>query len=1279
MQPGHVIADRFEVLRTAGSGGMGVVYRAHDRVTGGAVALKVLQGREQGPTDRFAQEVLVLSTIAHPNIVGYVNHGVTADGAPYLVMPWLEGMDLQQRLAAGPLSIDDTITIARCVADALACLHARGLVHRDLKPSNLFLPAGQVSKVQVIDFGIARESVATRSLTVSGVLIGTPGFIAPEQARGDHDVAPTVDIFSFGCVLFECLTGERLFGGAHLMAVLAKILVEDARRVREIRPEVPNALDVLVHRMVAKEPEKRPRDGAQLAEWIAALGAPVLERPHTPANALTANERRVVSVLVVVNPPQRGTVRPHPHPHPHPSRDETRVEADAFRSSSGRFGVRLHLLADRTAIVLAPEGLSAGDQAAVLARFAHHVADTFPGASIALTTGSAITGARLPVGEAIDRAVTMVRAGTPSHGVHVDDVTAALITSRFDVRRVGDEILVEDERLSLDPTRPLLGRPTSCVGRERELAVLETMLAECEMGNEATVVLVTATPGAGKSRLRHELVRRLNTRAREAPPKVLLCRGDPLHLATPYAMMAQVVRQAVGLREREPPESVREKLFAHVGELVGEVDARRVNDFLGELVGAPFDDHGHVPLRAARGDAAAMADQVRLAFEEIVLAWCARQTLVIVLEDLHWGDAASVKLLDGALRKLAGSPLFVLALARPEVHERFPVLFQNRGVTELRLPPLPKRASMKLVEEAMGDGARTEDVGRIVERSEGNAFFLEELIRAAAEHPGMHNTPPPSSRRDDLPQTVIAVAQARLERLEPKVRKVLRAASIFGDVFWLEGVSALLGDAPEALAPIVDSLIEQEAIVAAEQPRLAGVRELGFRHTLLCGAAYATLTEGDRTLGHRLAATWLEQVDEDAEVVAMHWLEGGDRARAADRFTHASEARWRRAHADAAARCAARALLVCDATTETDDAISTRVRLLATALKATRHIDSRDVMMGLERHVPPLGASAARTAAHAAIERALAPFRAGATPGARRAFPTVLADAACALGAISDFAEAKKLVAEASAAADEDATQTRTVRSAAARIAFWCGELGASMDIASDTLLPENPRERLEMFVILAIATSCVDGREALGRALDFVNRGEALLAAQSAASDGVPDATREDPVMRVQLSKARHSCFYFAGEYATGLDAAEAALALARQAGLRFEECALLHNAGEFCLRLGDRDRARVALVASSAIARDIGDPRSQKHNDILFAYLDASAERLSQMAEAARSATDPWQELHSRFWLGHLLASTRAPDARRSLERARELAGQLKVRTMANECAQAIAGLPE
>jgi eukaryotic-like serine/threonine-protein kinase len=1265
--PGKVVSDRFEVERIAGSGGMGVVYQAHDRVSGHAVALKVLLERDQGPAERFAHEIELLSTLNHPHIVGYVSHGTTDEGSPYLVMPWLEGMDLQERLRSGPLSIAETLALARHVADALACLHARGLVHRDLKPSNLFLPDGTVGNVQLIDLGVARASVASHALTLSGVLIGTPGFIAPEQARGDREIAPAVDVFAFGCVLFECLTGRRLFTGSHLMSVLAKILLEDAPRVIELVPAVPPALDILVHRMVSKEPEKRPRDGAELVALLADLErAPssVVGRASSPST-LTESERRVVTVLVVVLPPNRT---------PEGGEDDTRVEADPFHSLSARFGVRAHLLAERMAIVLAPERASAGDQAAVLARFARHAVQAFRGARIALTTGSAVTGARLPVGEAIERAVTMVRTVERSLGVQIDEVTAALITSRFEIRREAGMLVVDDERFSLDPARPLLGKPTSCVGRERELALLEATVAECADGEGPKVVLLTAAAGTGKSRLRHELIRRLS--GQSGAPRVLQCRGDPLHMATPYALIAQTVRQAADLREMERPEIVREKLSAHVAALLPESSATRVKNFLGEMIDAQFEDQEDVPLRAARHDAVAMTDQIAHAFEDILRAWCEKQSLVLLLEDLHWADVASIKLLDRALRKLAGADLFVLALARPEIHERFPTLFQNRDITELHLPPIPKRACARLVHEVMGERAKAADVGRIVERSEGNGFYLEELIRAEVENPRGAGASSPSSPPAGLPETVIAVAQARLERLEPHVRKVLRAASIFGDVFWLEGVSALVGEEPAALRPILASLVDEEAIFPSEQPRLAGVYELSFRHALLRATAYATLTDEDRALGHRLAAEWLEGLKEDGEVVALHWLEGGGRARAASSFLRAGKERWARAQAEAAARCATRALLVGAGEREDAGAIAPRVHLLATALEAGRTLDAGETLAGLERHVAfDAGApGASRALVHAAIERALRGLR-EADP--RRALPLLLADAACAIGALSDFEGAKRLLAEAAGLSANEEAKHPAVLYASAKVAFWAGEAGVALELLGDALLPEDPQLRLQILLILAWSVVMVGGKSALGRGLDFVSRAEAILESKGEGESG-HESPRGDPAALVHCAKARGACFHFASEYTLGVEAEAAVVALARRTGLRFDESAHLHNAAEIYLRLGDRERARAAITESYAIARDIGAERSQRHNEMLLAYLDGRADRLVQLAEGATAASDRWLELYTRYWLGRLLAASGAPGARRALDHAFEIAVHLKFRIVAEDCTRALAALP-
>ena len=177
------------------------------------MALKVLQDRDPIPLGRFAHEVEVLSGLDHPHIVGYVDHGVTEDDAPYVVMPWLDGTDLESRLEAGPLSIDETLALARAVADALAYLHGRGLIHRDLKPSNLFLPEER-SEPGPRDRPRDRPpSASSRAITESGVLVGTPNFIAPEQARGDTSDHAGGRHLRPRCVLFECLTGKRLFTG----------------------------------------------------------------------------------------------------------------------------------------------------------------------------------------------------------------------------------------------------------------------------------------------------------------------------------------------------------------------------------------------------------------------------------------------------------------------------------------------------------------------------------------------------------------------------------------------------------------------------------------------------------------------------------------------------------------------------------------------------------------------------------------------------------------------------------------------------------------------------------------------------------------------------------------------------------------------------------------------------------------------------------------------------------------------------------------------------------
>jgi hypothetical protein len=276
-----------------------------------------------------------------------------------------------------------------------------------------------------------------------------------------------------------------------------------------------------------------------------------------------------------------------------------------------------------------------------------------------------------------------------------------------------------------------------------------------------------------------------------------------------------------------------------------------------------------------------MNEQVRRAAEDFLRAECAAHPVVIVLEDLHWGDLPTVRFIDSALRNLREHAWMVLALARPEVHKVFPQLWSERGTQEIRLRPLTRAASERLVRQALGERVEPETAARLVTQAEGNPFYLEELIRATAERGG-----------DALPPTVVAMVQARLGSLLDDERRILRAASVFGGVFWPDGVAALLGGAlsTAAVHAMLVALIDHEIVAPRPDSAFAGKQELAFRHALLREAAYAMLTDDDRALGHRLAAAWLEQQGEsDPLVLAEHCDRGGERHRAAGFHFQAAE------------------------------------------------------------------------------------------------------------------------------------------------------------------------------------------------------------------------------------------------------------------------------------------------------------------------------------------------------------------------------------------------------
>lgn len=270
MKASDLVSDRFQIERLASSGGMAVVYRAIDRSNGAPVALKVLHADGVRFAGHFARESYVLAELNHPGIVRYIAHGSTPSGELFLAMEWLDGEDLAQRIKRGPLSVADTVTFGMRVAQALGAAHARGVVHRDIKPSNLYLPDRDLTRAKILDFGIARPQ-ATRPATRTGILLGTPGYMAPEQIIGAPTIDPRADVFALGCVLYECLTGRPAFDADQMMVLLSKMRAPEPPRPVDVRLDVPSALDEIIARMLSSDPAHRPADGAAVAAEIAML------------------------------------------------------------------------------------------------------------------------------------------------------------------------------------------------------------------------------------------------------------------------------------------------------------------------------------------------------------------------------------------------------------------------------------------------------------------------------------------------------------------------------------------------------------------------------------------------------------------------------------------------------------------------------------------------------------------------------------------------------------------------------------------------------------------------------------------------------------------------------------------------------------------------------------------------------------------------------------------------------------------------------------------------
>jgi serine/threonine protein kinase len=273
----------YRVLRVLGRGGMGLVFQAEDPHLGRAVALKVMRpdvAADDAARQRFLREARATAAVEHEHIVT-IYHVGEEQGAPFFVMPLLRGETLDERLRReGRLPVHEVLRVGREMAEGLAAAHDAGLIHRDVKPANVWLD-GRRGRVRLLDFGLVRLAGGEVHLTRSGAVLGTPQFMAPEQATG-QPVDARCDLFSLGCVLYRAATGELPFRGPDTISALVGVVSDHPRPPRDLNPDLPLALSDLILKLLAKDREERPASAHEVADALAAIEE-VLYRTGLPS------------------------------------------------------------------------------------------------------------------------------------------------------------------------------------------------------------------------------------------------------------------------------------------------------------------------------------------------------------------------------------------------------------------------------------------------------------------------------------------------------------------------------------------------------------------------------------------------------------------------------------------------------------------------------------------------------------------------------------------------------------------------------------------------------------------------------------------------------------------------------------------------------------------------------------------------------------------------------------------------------------------------------------
>ncbi|MCP3144100.1 protein kinase domain-containing protein [Pyxidicoccus xibeiensis] len=908
--------DRYEVVRLLGSGGMGRVFSALDRVLRRPVALKFLFPRKGLTTPELLtglrDEARAVARLDHENIlrihdVTEWETSVTLDGkrvplkVPFLVMEHLEGESLHTLLRRERPGLLRALDLMADVAAGLAHAHERHLVHRDLKPGNVFVLRD--GRAKLLDFGLARTVTQTASgdTALAG---GTPAYMAPEQWRGEpHDAR--ADVWSAGVLFYELLTGAHPLPKLRVRELRARLLsVEPLPSPRERRPELPRELERLLASVLSKDPRQRPAGGAELAARLRVLREELAPDAPRDSRSGRAGQRLVslVSCQLLFTPGNAGRMD---------AEDGTEAVA-AFHHGCARI-VHHHGGAITAAVgteVLACFGhpVTREDDAERAVHAALQLVQALPAEAPRSGDFSVRVGVHTDRVAMAESLPTHAGAGPAIHGeapgvaarlsalaepgmVLLSEGTHALVRGVVQSRSLGrrtfaglsgtswvevHQVLQARPDVSRFDRALVVGALTPLVGRERELEQL-TLFRDQVLVGQGALVLLRGEAGIGKSRLLQEL----HDREPPGTSTWLRCQCWLRDAASAFHPLLCWLQRDFGFAADDPQAAKTRKLEQRL-EALGMSPSHR--DALMSLFRLPLDEgSSFLHLSPELQRAAVLEALVAFVHHE-----AGRRPLVLVMEDVHWADPSTLQFLGVLLDRLADTRTCALLTCRAGFKHSWT---GRPGFHELELEPLSQEASALMVRQVPGSQALdAETVSRVVRGADGVPLYVEELTRVALGQETADAAAPPRGPLQ-LPASLHALLLARLDQLTPRQRAQAQLAATLGREFSYDMLRAVSFLREEDLLPELAGLERAGLLFRQGEPPFTLYT---FKHALVQEAAYQSLLRSTRQRYHArivevVGSHFPEVVEEQPEVLAQHAALAGLAEQAVEHWRHAGQ------------------------------------------------------------------------------------------------------------------------------------------------------------------------------------------------------------------------------------------------------------------------------------------------------------------------------------------------------------------------------------------------------